>query len=51
MPSSLNIIIDAYQLLQMSHPDLASWEKEAQDSWEEDRIKWIKKALLFIIGV
>lgn len=43
-----NLIIDAYQLLQISHPDLASWGKETQDSWEDDRVKWIKKAMQII---
>lgn len=37
--------LQAYSLLSVSFSDLQSWGEDAQKSWEEDRVEWIKKYL------
>lgn len=37
--------LQAYSLLNVSFNGLQAWDEDAQKSWEEDRVEWIKKYL------
>lgn len=39
------LLLQAYSLLSVSFNELQSWGEDAQKSWEEDRLEWIKKYL------